>query len=234
MRFRKILWAAAVALSMSFALNVALPATASAKVVSLVWTCNSDGFEHVVITYDDGTTQEYITNACGPSIAAGGGFNVLFSDATRVSESGQAFLLAIETDGFSSPRRVPARDGEAPAPRGTIIGQPFVPGGGTPGEQQTIELRPEDVGPVLAAFLARIDPDWKTEPGTPASAQTIFDRWGTFVSGTVLVPGDMAMTIPFPTPEVGVRSDAKQGCLDKQGFWRRNAAGAWGCWTTAK
>jgi len=228
MKLRTILLAAVLALSVVF------PSAASAKIVSAVWTCNSDGFLHVVMTFEDGSTQEWITKACGPTIAVGSGFNVLFSDNPRVSERGQAFLNAMETDGIASPRRVPARDGEAPARRGTIIGQPFVPGGGTPGEQQTIELRPEDVGPVRAAFLARIDPDWKTEPGTPSSAQTIFDRWGKFVSGTVLVPGDMAMTIPFPTGEVAERTNAKQGCLDKQGFWRRDPARAWGCWTTAR
>ena len=219
MKFRKLLWAAAIALSMSFALNVALPATASAKVVSLVWTCNSDGFEHVVITYEDGTTQEYITNACGPSIAVGGGFNLLLSENTRVSERGQAFLLAMETDGITSPTRVPTREAGAP--------------GSASSGMETIHLRATDVGPHLAGFLTRIAPDWKTESGTTSIAHSIFDRWGKLVTGVVLVPGDMVMTIQLPTIE-GERRNARQLCLDKLGTWREKPAGVWGCWTTAR
>lgn len=216
MKFRKILLAAVVALIVSF------PAIASAKVVSVEWTCNSDGWEHVIFTYEDGTTREWITKECGPAspIAVGGGFNLLFSDNTRVSERGQTFLNAMETGEIMSPRRVPARDAEAT--RSSSRGM------------ETIHLKTADVGPRLAAFLTHVDPDWNANPGTPSRTFSIFDRWGVMVAGVVLVPGDMALTIPIPTGEVGERRNAKQRCLDKHGIWREKPAGEWGCWTTAK
>jgi hypothetical protein len=219
-KLRMVLLAALLAGSLS------LPGTASARIVSVVWTCNSDGYEHVVVTNEWGQTHEFISSRCGPDlIAFGGGFNLLLSDNTRVTERGQAFLNTMETGEIVSPRRVPARDAEAT--RSPARGM------------DTIHLKAADVGPRLAAFFTQIDRNWNAESGTLSSAFSIFDRWGNLVGGRVLVPGDMALTISIISVAIGTAPankgiNAQRACRDLRGNWREEPAGVWGCWKTAR
>ena len=216
MKIGRMLSVVGVAASLAFA------STASAKVVSVVWTCNSDGFEHVVITRDDGSTSEWITRACGPSIAIGSGFNLVLSDKTQILPSGQAFLNAMEKGGTISAKRVPGQGASASR----------VPSG----RMETIQLNRADVGPQLAALLTGIAPDWRTEGQAPAKWFSIFDRWGNLITARgpqALVPGDMGLIISVKGDAADKRN-AKQRCLDKHGFWREKPKGEWGCWTTVK
>ena len=216
MQIGRMLSVVGVAASLAFA------SPASAKVVSAVWTCNSDGFLHVVITSDDGTVQEWITRACGPSIAIGHGFKLDFSDKTMVSPSGKTFLSSLEQGGTISKRRVPVREAGA-TPKQS---------GGT----EAIQLNQADVGPRLAALLTSIAPDWRKEGQAPSKVFSIFDRWGTMITARgaqAFVPGDMGIIIPV-NGDAGDERNAKQRCLDKHGIWRERPKGEWGCWTTAK
>lgn len=205
------------------AASLAVASTASAKVVSAVWTCNSDGFLHVVITSDDGSVREWITRACGPSIAIGHGFELSFSDKTMVSPNGKAFLNSLEKSGAIPAKRVPgpaAGASRAPSER-----------------METIQIRQADVGPQLAAFLTGIDAGWRKEAPGASKAFSIFDRWGEQITARgaqALVPGDMGLTISTNVGEAGERRNAKQRCLDKHGIWREKPKGEWGCWTSAK
>ena len=217
MTFRKVLAMALVAASVGFA------KTASALIVSAVWTCNSDGFLHVVITHGDGSSVEWITRACGPIMAGGPGFNLVFGDKTQVLPNGRAFLKVLETGGPIPAKRASERGGGA-ARRAS-------------GGMETIQLRQADVGPQLAALLTTIAPEWRR--GAPATVKmlNIFDRWGNLITARgdpALVPGDMGMRIPAKGGTAGERKNAKERCLDKHGFWREKPAGEWGCWTTAK
>jgi hypothetical protein len=220
MKLRTVLLAAVVALIVS------LPAIASARIVSVVWTCNSDGYEHVIVTNEWGQTHEFISSRCGPDlIAFGGGFNLLLSDNTRVSERGQAFLNGMEAGEAIPSTRVPARDARADRTRS--------------GGVETIHLKAADVGPRLAAFFTQIDRNWNAESGTLSSAFSIFDRWGNLVGGRVLVPGDMALTISIISVAIGTAPaskgiNAQRACRDLRGTWREEPAGVWGCWTTAR
>ena len=216
MKIGRMLSVVGVAASLAFA------STASAKIVSAVWTCNSDGFLHVVLTSDDGTVQEWITRACGPSIAIGHGFKLDFSDKTMVSPSGKTFLSSLEQGGTISSRRVPIRDAGA-TPKQS---------GGT----ETIQLKQADVGPQLAAWLTGVAPDWRGKAEGPAKAFSIFDRWGVLITARgpqALVPGDMGLIIPVKG-DAADKKNAKDRCLDKHGIWREKPKGEWGCWTTAK
>jgi len=208
LKLRMVLLAALVAGSLS------LPGTASARIVSVIWTCNSDGFEHVIATDHNGNTHEFISSRCGP-IAFGGGFNLLLSERSRVSERGQTFLDGMEAGEAIPSTRVRDRDS------GTV---------GDPGDLETIHLRSDEVGPRLAAFFTRIDRDWDGEPGPPAGGASIFDRWGNYSGGEVRVPGDVGIIIVF----TGLEKNAKQICRDQDGFWRQGSAREWGCWTTAR
>lgn len=228
MKFRTVLLAAVLALSVVF------PSAASAKLVSAVWTCNSDGFLHVVMTFDDGSTQEWITKACGPDspspIAMGGGFTLLFSESTRISERGQAFLDGMEAGEAISSTRVRVRDRDPMA-----VGNPIGIAIGThmdPGSLETIHLRSDEVGPRLTAFFTRIDRDWNGQLETPLTGGSIFDRWGNHSDGGVRVPvpGDMGISVLF----TGLERNARQSCRDQDGFWRQGSAREWGCWTTAR
>ena len=203
--------------------SLAFASTASAKVVSVVWTCNSDGFLHVVITSDDGSIREWIYGSCGPGIAIGNGFRLGFSDKTMVSPRGRTFLNSLEKGRATPARRVPgpaAGASRAPSER-----------------METIQLKQADVGPQLAAFLTGIDAGWRTEGPGAAKAFSIFDRWGKLITARgaeALVPGDMGLTISTNVGEAGERRNAKQRCLDKHGIWREKPKGEWGCWTSVK
>lgn len=202
--------------------SLAFASTASAKVASVVWTCNSDGFFHVVITQDDGSTREWIYGSCGPGIAIGHGFKLVFSDKRMVSPSGKAFLNALEKGGARTARRVPAQAaGASRTPSGPM---------------ETIQIRQADVDHQLAAFLTSVAPDWRNEGPGVSTKFSIFDRWGTLITARgpqALVPGDVGLAVPAEG-EAGDRRNAKQRCLDKHGVWREKPKGEWGCWTTAK
>lgn len=216
MKIGKLLSVVGVAASLVFA------SPASAKVVSLVWTCNSDGFLHVVITSEDGSVREWIYGSCGPSIAVGQGFNLVFAEKRMVSPRSQTFLNSLEAGGATPVRRAV----------GQTVGKSRAPSG----RSETIQLKQADVGPQLAAFLTGIDAGWKTEGPGASKAFSIFDRWGKLVTARgplALVPGDVGLTIPVKG-EVGDRRNAKERCLDKHGVWREKPKGEWGCWTSAK
>ena len=217
MTFGKVLLAALVTASLAFA------SAASAAIVSAVWTCNSDGFLHVVITHDDGSTREWITKACGPSIAVGQGFNLVLGEKTQSLPGGRAFLNALETG-----EPIPAKQAS-----GRGVGSARRASSG----METIQLSQADVGPHLAALLTTIAPEWRRgAPGT-AKVFSIFDRWGNLITAKgepALVPGDVGMSVPSKGEEARETRNAKQRCLDKHGLWREKPAGEWGCWTTAK
>lgn len=204
------------------AASVALASTASAKTSSVEWTCNSDGFLHVKITGDNGSVREWIYGSCGPEIAVGRGFNLVFGDKKVVSPRGQTFLNSLERSSASPARRIPGKaEGKSRAPSG---------------QTETIQLMRADVGPQLAAFLTSNDAGWKTEGSGASKAFSIFDRWGNLITAqgpVALVPGDVGLTIPVKG-EGGDKRNAKQRCLDKHGVWREKPAGEWGCWTSAK
>ncbi len=204
------------------AASLALASTASAKVVSVVWTCNSDGFEHVVITHEDGTVSEWITKACGPSLAVGSGFHFHFADKSQILPGGRAFLNTLEKGGTIPARRV--------AGQGTRASR--IPAGRT----ESIQLSQADVGPQLAAWLTGVAPDWRGKAEGPAKAFSIFDRWGKLITARgplALVPGDVGLAVPAKG-EAGDKRNAKERCLDKHGFWREKPKGEWGCWTSVK
>ena len=213
MKIGRMLSVVGVAASLAFA------STASAKVVSAVWTCNSDGFYHVVFTYDNGSGGEWIYGECGPGIAIGHGFKLSFSEKTMVTPNGQAFLNSLEKRGAIAARRVSAqaaRASRAPSAR-----------------METIQLRQSDVGPQLAAFLTGIDADWRKEGAGETKVYSIFDRWGDLSAARgpqLLVPGDMGLIVPAKG-EGRDKRNSKERCLDKHGFWR-NTGGEWGCWTS--
>lgn len=216
MKIGRLLSVVGVAASLAFA------STASAKTVSVEWTCNRDGFFHVVITSDDGSSREWIYGICGPSIAVGQGFNLVFADKKMVSPRGQTFLNSVER-GSASPARPVS---------GTMASKSRAPSG----RMETIQLKRADVGPQLAAFLTSVDAGWKTEGPGASKAFSIFDRWGNLITAqgpVALVPGDVGLTIPVKG-EGGDKRNAKQRCLDKHGVWREKPAGEWGCWTSAK
>ena len=216
MKIGKLLSVVGVAASLAFA------STASAKVVSLVWTCNSDGFLHVVITSDDGSVREWIYGSCGPSIAFGQGFNLVFADKKMVSPRGQTFLNSLEKGGAVPARRVP----------GQVASASRAPSGRT----ETIQLKQADVGSQLAAFLTGIDAGWRDSGPGASRAFSIFDRWGKLITARgpqALVPGDVGLVVPTKG-EAGDTRNAKERCLDKHGVWREKPKGEWGCWTTAK
>ena len=226
MRIGRLLAVIGIAASLALASTAsASPASASpafVKVVSAVWTCNSDGFLHVVITSEDGSVREWIYGSCGPGIAIGQGFTLGFSDVTRVSPKGRTFLNSLESGRVIPARRVPgqpARASRAPSER-----------------METIQLKQSEVGPQLAAFLTGIDAGWREEgPGAP-KAFSIFDRWGNLLTmrgPLALVPGDMGLSVPA-NGEGGDKRNAKDRCLDKHGIWREKPKGEWGCWTSAK
>lgn len=216
MKIGKLLSVVGVAASLAFA------SPASAKVVSLVWTCNSDGFLHVVITSEDGSVREWIYGSCGPSIAVGQGFNLVFAEKRMVSQRSQTFLNSLEAGGATPARRA--------------LGQTADKSRAPSGRTETIQLKQADVGPQLAAFLTGIDAGWRAEGPGASKAFSIFDRWGNLVTARgplALVPGDVGLTIPV-RGEVGDKRNAKDRCLDKHGVWREKPKGEWGCWTSAK
>lgn len=216
MKFRMVVLAALVAGSVLF------PSIASAKIVSAVATCNSDGWLHVVFTYDDGTTQDWGIRPCGPTIAMGAGFNLVFSDRARISPSGQAFLNTFETDGTISARRV-----EAPSTRAGLNREE---------RTETVAIRMGDVRPRLAALLTAADPNWKRDDQTLRERLSIFDRWGVMTEArgqARLVPGSMGISVPANDGLPGRHRNAKEICLDRHGFWRQYK-GEWGCWFSAK
>lgn len=216
MKIGRLLSVVGVAASLAFA------STASAKTVSVEWTCNRDGFFHVVITSDDGSVREWIYGSCGPGIAVGQGFNLVFGDKKMVSPRGQTFLNSVER-GSASPAKPVA---------GPVASKSRAPSG----TMETIQLKQADVGPKLAAFLTSVDAGWKTEGPGASKAFSIFDRWGNLITAqgpVALVPGDVGLTIPVKG-EGGDKRNAKQRCLDKHGVWREKPAGEWGCWTSAK
>lgn len=216
MKIGRLLSAVGVAASLAFA------STASAKTVAVEWTCNSDGFLHVKITSDDGSVREWIYGSCGPGIAVGQGFNLVFADKKMVSPRGQTFLNSLERGSTSAARLIPGKaELKSRAPSG---------------QTETIQLMRTDVGPQLAAFLTSNDAGWKTEGPGVSKAFSIFDRWGNLIKARgplALVPGDVGLTLPV-RGEGGDKRNAKQRCLDKHGVWREKPKGEWGCWTTAK
>ncbi|MDP1890446.1 MAG: hypothetical protein Q8K55_06090 [Gemmatimonadaceae bacterium] len=216
MKFRKLLSVVGIMASL------ALASTASAKVTSAVWTCNSDGFLHVVITSDDGSVREWIYGSCGPSIAVGQGFNLVFGEKRMVSPRGQTFLNSLEKGGAIPARRVAAPAAGASRSRSE--------------RAETIQLKQAEVGPQLAAFLTGIDAGWREARSGAPKAFSIFDRWGKLITARgplALVPGDVGLSVPAKG-EAGDKRNAKDRCLDKHGIWREKPKGEWGCWTTAK
>ncbi len=216
MKIGRLLSVFGVAASLTFA------SVASAKVVSRVATCNSDGFIHVVLTSDDGSVREWIYGSCGPSIAVGQGFILVFADKKVVSPRGQTFLNSLERGSASPARPVP----------GTVASKSRAPSVG----METIQLKQADVGPQFAAFLTSIDAGWRNEAPGASTKFSIFDRWGALITARgpqALVPGDVGLTVPVQG-EAGDKRNAKERCLDKHGIWREKPKGEWGCWTTAK
>lgn len=204
------------------AASLAFASPASAKVVSAVWTCNSDGQLHVVITSDDGSIREWIYGSCGPGIAVGQGFTLLLADKQLVSRRAQTFLNSLESGGATPARR----------DLGPVVGKSRASSAG----MEIIQLKQGDVGPQLAAFLTGVDARWKSDGPGASKAFSIFDRWGVLITArgpVALVPGDVGLTIPVKG-EGGDKRNAKERCLDKHGVWREKPKGEWGCWTTAK
>lgn len=203
--------------------SVLFPSLASAaKLVSAVWTCNSDGYLHVVLTSDDGTVQEWITRPCGPSIAVGAGFNLVFSDKARVTPKGRAFLNTIEAGTTISPRRT-----------GTSRAR-VAPVGSTRAE--LVSMTVGDVGPRLAALLTILEPSWQRDDQTLRERLSIFDRWGVMSEPrgqARLVPGNMGISVPADNALPGRHRNAKEICLDRHGQWRQYK-GEWGCWFSVK
>ena len=139
MRIKWILSAAVVATSVIFS----FVGTASAG--NWYFTCNDDGYIHV-----NGPGWTCQTNTkCGPTakLPMGDGFEIIFSEKTKVSPTGQAFLKRLEKEGTAMVKRAPV---EGAPPK--IKGRP-----------EAIYLRPADVGTVLGALLTKIDPNWKAE-----------------------------------------------------------------------
>ena len=215
MTFRMMLLAAFVAGSALF------PSIASAKIVGAVWTCNSDGFQHVVLTYEDGSTREWITRACGPSIAMGARFSLVFSDKARVTPAGQAFLNSIETSGTISAKRVKT---------------PSIPSAAAPARTEIVSITLSDVRPGLAALLSTFEPNWQREDQSLRERLSIFDRWGVMTEARGepgLVPGSMGLKVSADDGLPGRVRNAKERCLDRHGIWRQYK-GEWGCWFSVK
>lgn len=133
-----------------FAASVWFAGAASAETPVWYQTCNSDGFVYTTTVYSNGSYCVVNTGVkCGAlaNFPMGDGFKIIFSKKTQVSPAGQAFLNRLEKEGMAPVKRIPVRvKGAAPE---------------LPGRPETIELRPADVGPVLARFLTSIDPDWR-------------------------------------------------------------------------
>ena len=139
MKSMQTLLTAVVATSVIFA----FAGTASAR---FWFSCNIDGHHHC-----DVNGMDIKCNAkCGPGMKSppmGDGFLIIVSEKTQVSPKGQAFLDYLEKNGIAELKRT------------DVAGGPRKPSG----RPETISLRPEDVRPALARFLAKIDPDWKKE-----------------------------------------------------------------------
>ncbi|MHB1311007.1 MAG: hypothetical protein ACYC3L_03235 [Gemmatimonadaceae bacterium] len=215
MKFGTMLAVAAIA---------AFARTASAETVRYDFSCNSDGFIHVIAWQSSGYGFEYSTGErCGPELRrVGPRLSISIALKTQVSPGSQEFLNSLEKGAPITTKRMP----------GQRAGAARDAGGGA----ASIELARGDVRPRLAALLASIDADARRGDAGPSKVLSIFDRWGNLLtarSEPALVPGDAGLTFVRPAKGAAEGRNAKQRCLDKHGFWR-NTGGEWGCWTTAK
>ena len=217
MQFRTMLAVVGVAASAAFA------STASAETVRYEFSCNSDGYIHVIAWQSSGLGLEYSTGErCGPALQFTPVLIIIVASKSQVSPGAQAFLNSLDKGAPISVKRLPGQG--AGSARGSV------------GKLETTQLARGDVHPRLAALLASIDLDTKRGELGPSKQLSIFDRWGNLITARgepALVPGDVGLSVARPGNGTGDGSNAKARCLAKHGFWR-DTGGEWGCWTTAK